>query len=347
MRGWNLLANPYPCDVNWDAAAFWTKPAQMNNAFYTWNAASNGYRVYLGTTGTPGVSLGSTTSSSNVPPNIIPSSQAFFVNVTSPGSFTLSVQEGAKVTSTSGVFTRSAVAEAQQIRIRLKNGISDAQYDAMVRINEIATDGFDAQLDLVNFPGSVANISLKSENSDNLVLNSIAPVTGTKAVSLSTSYMGSFGNYTLSFSEMETLLENNTVYLKDNLLGSMELVTPGFVYNYSVSSNDGLLSDRFELVMTTNSVTSVGNLHSGTSVVIYPNPSDSKNGVLLSLKGFEGTQAEINVFDAVGKKVIQTSVALGNGGSTEIKMNDVLPAGVYTIKTTGGKKTTTQKWIVK
>jgi hypothetical protein len=346
-RGWNLLANPYPCDINWDATSFWTKPAQMNNAFYTWNAASNGYRVYLGVTGTPGVSLGSTTASSNVPPNIIPTSQAFFVNVTSPGSFALSLQEGAKVTASAGVFTRNAVAENQQIRIRMKNANSDAQYDAMVRILDGATDGFDNNFDLVNFAGSGFNISVKSENSENLVLNSIAPVVGSKIIPLDIAYQGGFGNYSLEFSELETLLENNTVFLKDNLLGSIHQISAGFVYNYVSSSNDAFLSERFELVFQSNAVTSVNSNKSGISMNLFPNPSDSKNGTMIVLSGFETSQANLTVTDVLGKIVISKTLSLQANGITEFQLKETLPVGVYTVKAIGGKKTITQKWVVK
>jgi hypothetical protein len=348
LRGWNLLANPYPCDINWDATGgAWTKPSQMNNAFYTYNSAANAYRVYLGTTGTAGVGLGSTSPSSNTAPNVIASGQAFFVNVTTAGSFTLSLTENAKITATNGTFTRNAVAENQQIRIRMKNTNSDNRYDAMVRISENATDAFDANLDLVNFAGAGFNLSIKTETAENLILSSIAPISGTKTIPLNMAYNGTFGNYSLEFTELETLLENHSVFLRDNLLGLVQPISAGTVYNFVTNASEGNSSNRFELVFQTDAVTSVNAGKSGISMNIYPNPSDSKNGAVISVAGFESSKAELIISDVLGKIVVSKTIALQANGTTEYQLKENLPAGVYTVKTTGGKKTSTQKWIVK
>jgi hypothetical protein len=346
--GWNLLANPYPCDIDWDATGgAWTKPAEMNNAFYTWNATTGGYRVYLGTSGTPGVSLGSTVASTNTPPNIIPSSQAFFVNVTTPGSFTLFLTENAKITSTNGTFTRTAVAANQQIRIRMKSGDSEARYDAMVRILDNATNDFDSNMDLINFAGSVFNISIRTETAENLVLSSIAPFAGIKTIPLIMTYNGSFGNYSLEFSEFETLLENHTVFLKDNQLGTIHPISTGTVYNFVADASEGNESNRFELVFQTDAVTSVNAYKSGITMNIYPNPSDAKNGTVVSVAGFESSRAELIISDVLGKVVVSKIIELQTNGITEYQLRENIPAGVYTVKTTGGKKSSTQKWIVK
>ncbi|MFM7769928.1 MAG: hypothetical protein ACKO8Q_05160, partial [Bacteroidota bacterium] len=70
--GRNLIANPYPSAINWDALG-WTK-TNMNNAVYVWNAALNQYASYVNGVSTYGGSA------------IIPSSQAFYViaNAASP-----------------------------------------------------------------------------------------------------------------------------------------------------------------------------------------------------------------------------------------------------------------------
>ncbi len=346
--GWNLLANPYPCDIDWDATGgAWTKPAEMNNAFYTWNATTGGYRVYLGTTGTPGVSLGSTIASTNTPPNIIPSSQAFFVSVTTPGSFTLSLTENAKITATNGAFTRSAFAETERVRIRLKKSDSQVCYDAMVRIEDNAGDGFDVQKDLENFEGAGYSLSIKTDVAENLVLNSIAPISSAKTIGLKTVYKGSFGEYSLQFSEMEGLMENHALFLKDNLLGTLTQITAGMVHNYWVSSTDPMLADRFELILQTNVVTTMNGTRSGVSMSLYPNPTDGKSGSILSLLGFETSTAELIVTDVLGKTVFRKFIAISANGITEYEIKQNLPCGIYTLKTTGGKKTSTQKWVVK
>ncbi len=80
---------------------------------------------------------------------------------------------------------------------------------------------------------------------------------------------------------------------------------------------------------------------------IYPNPSDAKNGTVISVAGFESSRAELIVSDVLGKVVVSKIIELQTNGTTEYQLKENLPAGVYTVKTTGGKKSSTQKWIVK
>lgn len=348
LRGWNLLANPYPCDIDWDATGgAWTKPAQMNNAFYTWNAAAGGYRVYLGTTGTPGVSIGTTTASSNVPPNIIPSSQAFFVNVTSPGSFSLAVKESAKVTSASGVFTRTAVAGPEQLRIRMRKDNSEIRFDAVLRLLDNATDGFDQNLDVVNFPSGLFYLTIGNADNEALILNSIAPVVETKTIPLQTTYAGGYGVFTLEFSELDGLLENYTLFLKDQLNGTIQPIVAGTGYTYSVSAQDGLISNRFELIISPNAVTSVSTQKSGTSMSILPNPSQSLEEATLVLNGFEGSSLTLSIIDAMGREVWSKDLSNQSNALTQIAINRHMAPGIYTVKVSGSTKNSTLKWVVK
>jgi len=53
------------------------------------------------------------------------------------------------------------------------------------------------------------------------------------------------------------------------------------------------------------------------------------------------------ISDVLGKVVVSKIIELQTNGITEYQLKENLPAGVYTVKTTGGKKSSTQKWIVK
>ena len=229
----------------------------------------------------------------------------------------------------------------------MKNADSEARYDAMVRILDNATDDFDSNMDLVNFSGSVFNISVKTETAENLVLSSIAPFAGSKTIPLNMTYNGSFGNYSLEFSEFETLLENHTVFLKDNQLGTIHPISAGTVYNFVADASEGNNSNRFELVFQTDALTSVNADKSGITMNIYPNPSDTKNGTVFSVAGFESSGAELIISDVLGKVVVRKIIELQTNGITEYQLKENIPAGVYIVKTTGGKKSSTQKWVVK
>lgn len=350
-RGWNLLANPYPCPINWDNAAAWTKPAQMNNAFYTWNAAAGTYQAYLGTTGTPGVSLGgSSPASGNTDPNVIPSSQAFFVKLNAAGTYTttLSVTEAAKITTTNGQFVRTAV-NADQVRIRMtKDAVSNYRYDGMIRFNDAATFGFDMNMDLDALSGDNFEFHLVGENNEELLLNSVPVPAESKVIPVRTQYAGNTGAFRFSFLEISSLSNGVSIYLKDNFLGTLTNVNDMPEYAFDVNNADGSnASDRFELVLVPSSVTGTAKLVNATGFGVYPNPSSSNGKVTLAVKGTQTGTASVVVVDMVGKEVFRSTMQVEAGEVSETTVDLGLASGVYTVKVLAGPKTYTEKLVVR
>ena len=54
--GWNLVGNPTPSTINWNAVSGWTK-TNMDGTIYVWDPATSGYRSWNGTTGNLGSGL--------------------------------------------------------------------------------------------------------------------------------------------------------------------------------------------------------------------------------------------------------------------------------------------------
>lgn len=339
LRGWNLLANPYPCDINWDAAG-WTKPVTMSDAWYRWHASANGYGVYAS-----GIYAGTSPEPTN--PNLIPSNQAFFVRLSTAGTYTgtLSVTESAKVTSSAGQFVRTNV-NTEKVRVTLaKPGVVNG-YSTVVRFKSEATDGFDLAHDFASMGGSGFHISVPVENTA-MSIATFAPVSESKVIPVSVNLAGQTGNFQLSFTEMETLLENHSVFVRDNLLGTIEPLTEGSVYAFSVTPFDGAMSNRFELIFNPSTTTTVlpsAGIQAGLSV--FPNPSTAGTSFKVVLNGFEGATAEISITDVLARTVAAKSVALV-GQSIQTEISDLLPAGVYTIKAKGKNQTITRKLVVR
>lgn len=334
QRGWNLIANPFPGDIDWDAPGGWTKPAEMNNAFYTWNSALGGYRAYIGS---GGVDLG-VTLSVNANPSIIPSGQSFFVRLSSPGTYTseLKVKESAKSTAMSGTFTRSATANNGQIRIRLeKPENAGYRFDGMIRFREESTDGFDQHLDLVRFPGSGFEFSLKGEGGQ-FLLNTIAPPTETKTIPLTIHYQGESGTFRLKFLDVESLENNMMVYLKDNVLQTITPIQNQTNYEFQAFSGSLAMADRFELIINPMDLTEISSPVSSKGMLVYPNPVvDHKLTVLVSEKLAEST---LEITDILGRKVPFVSRKL-DASSMEIAFPPSLAMGQYFLKMTSPEGT--------
>lgn len=110
LKGFNLLGNPYPCAIDWNAADGWSREVLGDNPyFYVYDDAIGQYRVYSESTG--GVPEGTT--------NIIAPCQGFFVIADQGGS--VAINNNAKV-SAIGSFRKGADNNAIRVRVSGKNG---------------------------------------------------------------------------------------------------------------------------------------------------------------------------------------------------------------------------------
>ena len=103
------------------------------------------------------------------------------------------------------------------------------------------------------------------------------------------------------------------------------------------STNEGVLIDNLTIAQTFSETLSSNTVSTMTNFRLYPNPA--KSGFInITSTGSGAIQA--NVFDILGKQVINTAVANGR--------LDVSPLnrGVYIVKLTQGAATTTKKLIV-
>jgi len=319
----------------------------MNNAVYTWDAQSSGYRVYVGTGGN---ALGVTVTS-NPTPNIIPSSQASFVKLSTSGTYTanLAINENAKFVSGNGSFVRTAVAH-DQVRIRLKKQSNlNYTFDAMVRFDANSTYGFDQHLDADALSGYGFDFSLVGDNGEKLVLNTVPLPSESKVIPMSMNYRGQLGTYKLEFLETESIVNGAETYLRDNYLGTLTSVNSTSQYTFDVSANDpSSASDRFELVVSPYAVTGVSKLINSNGLGIYPNPAGTTAKVTLAVAGAKGTKASIVVVDVLGKVVYTENMEISQSTYLSEKNLDFgFAAGVYTVKVITEGKTFTDKLIVR
>lgn len=348
-RGWNLLSNPYPSSIDWDAAS-WTKPAQMNNAFYTFNTGLGAYQVYLGTTGTPGTVAGGWDAaiSTNVAPSVIPSSQAFFVKLTAAGSYssTLSVSENAK-TSTNGTFVRTSVS-VSQVRFRLTNtAVPNYGYDGVIRFDDNSTYGFDQNKDVHALGGSSFDFSMVSDD-EPLIISTIPLLNETKVIPLNMNYRGRTGSFRFSFLEVNSLSNGAEMYLRDNYLGILTSINDQSGYDFSVdASNGSSVSNRFEIVINPGVLTGTNKVVDGVAIGVYPNPASGNSNVNISVAGLPEGVVQVVVVDMVGKVVFQSEMNVLDKQLTEKSVNLGVAAGMYTVKLISGNKLFTEKLVIR
>ena len=343
-RGWNLVANPFPSNINWDAAG-WTKPASMNNAFYTWNGTGAGYQVYVGL---GGVSLG-VNASSNTNPNMIAKGQGFFVGLRTPGTYTASlVATEAVKSATSAQFVRTAAVDSKlKVRISRIVPAMDYSFDANVQFMSGASEGFDMHIDAALMRGANASVGFKAGNED-LIQSTLPSLDGaTRVVDLRTFYAGQTGTFRLSFPDISEFPANTHVYLKDNVLNGLYDIAAMHEVGFNVSSTNNLNSnDRFQLVFSPVVLTTVNPSVNGEAIFsVYPNPSNGSK-VVASMIGFDEEKVVVTVVDMLGKVVYSSEQMISADRNAEHAIKANLSSGVYNISCVGAKHKFTTKLVV-
>jgi hypothetical protein len=319
--GWNLVANPFPSNIDWDNGPGWTK-TNVQNALYIFKGATGQYGSYVLGFGINGVD------------NIIPSSQAFMVRTTAFP--TLSVNENAKTASAKN-FLRTAV---NTLSFRLKLKQNDKSDETIIHFTEGATDAFDGNMDAAKIESPGINLS-SILNDSKYGINGISAVETEKIIPLS---IGSTegGNLSLDISAANLEESNLDVYLRDNYLGQLTQIsgnqTVGFEINGDPSSQG---NSRFELIfVNTDAITSTKAI--GRQVFnLYPNPS--KGGKITIKTG--NTAGRLIVSDVVGRIINTRSIS---NSAIETQFDGPQTPGIYQVSfegTNGGKYST--KLVVK
>lgn len=169
--GFNLVGNPYPSPVNWDAASGWTR-TNIDNAVYYFDAGTTDQ--YTGTYS----SYINGVSSDGVAGPVIAAMQGFFVHVsdgTYPVAATFTVNNGARINNLVPDFHRRPAPVTAPL-LRLTAGLADATAASdpvVVYFDDMATKAFDRDLD-----------ALKRLNTDERVPSLYARASDTSRLSI-------------------------------------------------------------------------------------------------------------------------------------------------------------------
>jgi len=307
--GWNLVANPFPSNIDWDAGAgAWSK-SNILNAIYIWKGAGQ-YGSYVSGIGTNGVD------------NIIPLGQAFLVKTSAAPS--LSVNEAAKTATIRAMYRTSVQDQVVRMTLEGSNAISD---EMVVHFKSGSTDAFDGDFDASKMPNPTLNL-YSILNNEKYSINGIEEVETDKILPLGIS-TGGAGNNQFKFSGISTLDAGITLLLKDNYLSQISEVAEGQTISFTTTSDPSSFGDsRFELIFSkTNGVTKT-RLLKGQDLNIYPNPAkDGKITIETSI-----TTGKIEIQDMLGRLVATKELSVQ---SSKAKIAISIPSGLYTVKVVG------------
>jgi hypothetical protein len=324
--GWNLVGNPYPSEIDWDAVSGWTKIG-LDNSIYFFDQVNNRYASYA--SGTNPVSINGGT-------RYIPSMQGFYVKVTNPGTGTLGMTKNVR----SAVVNRDnwrVASEQQMIRLTATSGnFSD---ETVVRLHDEATDAFDSQWDaykLMN-TGSTPNISTALSGT-NFSINSISSSTLEKTipVKLIANVAGIY-----SITADITGFEGSAFFeLEDKALAVHHNLSADPVYTVTLAAGDTTTRLFLHYKNTSSALdvtdTKDGLSNEGLSITAY------QQQISINFNQQMPSEASVYVCDVIGNRIF----TLENTDSSSGRIECTLPSasnGVYLVKVVSSAGSKTQR----
>jgi hypothetical protein len=340
--GFNLVGNPYPSPINWDAASGWTK-TNIDNALYYFQAGITDQ--YTGTYSTyiNGIS------SDGLATNIIPSMQGFFVHV-SNGSFpvtgTLGITNSVRTNDLTHAFLKSMKTDTLPL-LRITAGFADngtPSDPAVIYFDSLATQLFDKNLDalkLMNTDLLVPNLYTMTSDSKRLSISAIPfPVDSIRSIPLGLK-TAKDGWITFKASDIEKMPAERYIYLVDAGAGINQDLKLNPQYRFFLKA--GEYENRFSLVF---SLTVLNNIPKEFSLLQnYPNPFNPRTTIkyLIPQKCF----VNITVYDILGKEVSKLVNEEKLSGSYEVQFDGSnLSSGVYFYRLHAGNYYKTKKLML-
>lgn len=336
-KGFNLVGNPYPSAVDWDAAG-WTKTG-IDDGIYFFRASTTDqyggtYSSYVnGISSDPGVAT-----------NIIPSMQGFFVHVTDgafPVTGTLGLTNSVRTNDLSHPFLKSKEVSSMFL-VRLTAGYTDNANSAdpmVIYFNQDAQTTFDSDMDalkLINTDLSVPNLYALTAGGRRLSINALPEISDT-TLSIPLGLMIYMeGEIGFRIRDNENMPEGTEIFLRDAVTGAnTDLLQDN---EYKITLPAGEYIDRFYLGFQ-RITTGIPDLNETED---FFSAYSSRAMINATIKRLDGREGLISVFDLNGRQVYSRKVY--DIGFYEI--NPGLKSGIYIIRFYSGKLSTTKKLFI-
>jgi hypothetical protein len=343
---YTLIGNPYPGKILADRLLnnygvglvtgnnqiivptlyFWTHASTPipQNGMYSYPETDYSTYTLLGGTGTaPSINDGNQIR----PTGIIAAGQGFFVKGTSTGGTINFNNSYRQATAGQGHFFRTMNAEENQEtdslaiekhRFWLELKGSNALFkEILIGFSNKGTDELDALDGELN---STSNNQFYSFiNDKNYVIQSLPlPFEDNRVIPIGFK-VSQTGNYTISLSTFDGLFEEQNIYLRDKLLGTLHNLKNG---EYEFYSNSGTFNDRFEIVFSPT--LGLNDNIKEESWIVYKSNSE------ITVETFGFTMQDVSVYDVLGKRIYNYKANDTNHTIPNLNQNQVVIVKVTT-----------------
>jgi hypothetical protein len=331
-QGFNLVGNPYPSPIDWNASSGWTR-TNIDGAIYFFSASGDEYSgVY--TSYTNGISGADGD-------NIIPAMQGFFVHVSSgQSSGTLGMNNNVRIDKPNPTF-KSADADARKI-LRFSAAFDAAQSlkDPLVLyFDPAATTGFDSESDalkLMNTDPSVPNMYTVSDDNQRLSISGMPlPSDSLTGIPVGIQTLKD-GWISFTAKSIDQLPSAYSIFLFDKEKNTYSDLRLNAAYRFYLKAGD--YSKRFMLLLSTNGLpappVSADKLFTVTR-------SGGNYQAVIGLK--EGQNGTLYIRNMAGQTIREVSAA---GGQT-VEIGSGAMNGVYIVTLVSGNRVYSEKTLIR
>jgi hypothetical protein len=222
--GWNLLGNPYPCPIDWNALS----KSNLASFYYVFDPSTNAYIANNGTLN-------------------IASGQGFFVQAIG-ASPSITFTESAKVvTDVTGNFKTSA----NPFKIEIRKDSLNADF-VWLNINANASRSYNPAEDALKFTNASINLSFMGH--DSVLQQYLSSPINTVADTFKLDLQTPTGTYTLNFSNYSSLPNNSGAYFIDKYNQTVLNLATTNNYTFSVSGGNALTYGQRFMIVIKNAV---------------------------------------------------------------------------------------------
>lgn len=316
LGDFNLVPNPYPSAIDWEAASGWS---DANFTPSIWVYSNGNYVTYNKTT-----NVGTGT-------QYIAAGQSFFVE-TSVASASLSMTNAVRVHN-SQPFLKNTKADISNL-LNIKVQANDYEDNALVYFNENGSSVYNNQFDTYKLDGMSNAPQLYTVKSDDVhvTLNTLPfNINETTIVPLNFS-LNSDQEITLDFSGMESFEVSYGIELEDLLTGQIVNLREQASYTFTHSVND----DASRFVLRFYGVTGIDS-KSALNCKVWNN----NELIYISIPALVGENARIELYDLLGCKLSEVSCTINN----PIQLT-APRSGIVMVKVIAGNKVQTSKLLI-
>jgi hypothetical protein len=232
--GLNLIGNPYPSPISWNAFRSHNPALSATyQAFVSTGGYAGNYGTYNGVVSTLGVG------------NIIASSQGFFVTAVSGGA--IQALNTDRTTDLAPTFFSEPQANVQNLlRIELEAG--NSKDETVIYFDAEGVDGFDTYdgLKIKSLQTGISSISSKADQKT-VAINALGAFSAEKMIPLVVD-AAIDGNYKISITDFSSFSASSQIYLVDSETGISQNVRINPVMN--INLNAGSIENRFFIRFT-------------------------------------------------------------------------------------------------